>query len=137
MYLSIPDLQTLDFLSTGNLYNHYVLRYFKNEFIEKRKNHTGYQLFVCHQIAAYIKSWQFNFVKYSMMSNIYREKDESWNNMGEFAKIQKLGEDIIIVFPKEVVEKLNLEEGCQVEIESFVCCGTSGVRIKSKTDIEI
>jgi antitoxin component of MazEF toxin-antitoxin module len=71
------------------------------------------------------------------MSNIYREKDESWNNMGEFAKIQKLGEDLIIVFPKEVVEKLNLEEGCQVEIESFVCCGTSGVRIKSRKDTEI
>lgn len=57
--------------------------------------------------------------------------------MGEVAKIQKLGEELVIVFPKEVVEKLNLEEGCLVEIESFVCCGTSGVRIKSKTDTEI
>ncbi len=57
--------------------------------------------------------------------------------MGEVAKIQKLGEDLVIVFPKEVVEKLNLEEGCLVEIESFVCSGTSGVRIKSKTDTEI
>lgn len=57
--------------------------------------------------------------------------------MGEVAKIQKLGEDIVIVFPKEVVEKLNLEEGCLVEIESFICSGTSGVRIKPKTDTEI
>jgi len=27
------------------------------------------------------------------------------NNMGEFAKIQKLGEDLVIVFPKEIVDK--------------------------------
>lgn len=54
--------------------------------------------------------------------------------MGEAAKIQKLGDDLVIVFPKEVVEKLGLKEGCLVEIESFVCSGTSGVRIKSKTD---
>ena len=39
------------------------------------------------------------------MSNIYREKGKSWNNMGEFAKIQKLGEDLVIVFPKEIVDK--------------------------------
>jgi hypothetical protein len=57
--------------------------------------------------------------------------------MGEIAKIQKLGEDLVVVFPKEVVEKLNLEEGCLVEIESFFCCGTSGVRIKSKMETEI
>ena len=56
--------------------------------------------------------------------------------MGEVAKIQKLGEDLVIIFPKEVIEKLNLEEGCLVEIESFICSGTSGVRIKSKTDNE-
>lgn len=55
--------------------------------------------------------------------------------MGEVAKIQKLGEDLVIIFPKEVVEKLNLKEGCLVDIESFVCSGTSGVRIRSKTDI--
>lgn len=54
--------------------------------------------------------------------------------MGEAAKIQKIGDDLVIVFPKEVVEKLNLEEGCLVEIESFVCSGSSGVRIKQKTD---
>lgn len=53
--------------------------------------------------------------------------------MGEAAKIQKLGEDLAIIFPKEVVEKLNLEEGCLVEIESFICSGTHGVRIKPKT----
>ena len=56
--------------------------------------------------------------------------------MGEVAKIQKLGEDLVIVFPKEVIEKLNLEEGCLVEIESFICSGTSGIRIKPKTDAE-
>jgi hypothetical protein len=71
------------------------------------------------------------------MSNIYSGKDESLNNMGEVAKIQKLGEDLVIVFPKEIIEKLNLEEGCLVEIESFFCCGRSGVRIKSKIDIII
>ncbi len=54
--------------------------------------------------------------------------------MGEAAKIQRLGDDLVIIFPKEVIEKLNLEEGCLVEIESFVCGGSSGVRIKSKTD---
>jgi antitoxin component of MazEF toxin-antitoxin module len=57
--------------------------------------------------------------------------------MGEIGKIQKLGKDLVIVFPKEVVEKLNLEEGCLVDIESFVCSGTHGVRIKSKTESEI
>lgn len=56
--------------------------------------------------------------------------------MGEVVKIQKLGEDLIIVFPKEVVEKSNLEDDCLVEIESFFCCGTSGVKIKSKIDTE-
>jgi antitoxin component of MazEF toxin-antitoxin module len=56
-------------------------------------------------------------------------------NMGDVVKIQKLGEDLVIVFPKEVVEKLNLKEGCLVDIESFICSGTSGIRIKSKTDI--
>jgi antitoxin component of MazEF toxin-antitoxin module len=55
--------------------------------------------------------------------------------MGDVVKIQKLGEDLVIVFPKEVVEKLNLKEGCLVDIESFICSGTSGIRIKSKTDI--
>lgn len=54
--------------------------------------------------------------------------------MGEAAKVQKLGDDLVVVFPKEVVEKLHLEEGCLVEIESFICSGSSGVRIKSKTD---
>lgn len=57
--------------------------------------------------------------------------------MGEVAKIQKLGKDLVIILPKEVVEKLNLEEGCLVEIESFICSGTSGVRIKSKSEAEI
>lgn len=56
--------------------------------------------------------------------------------MGEVAKIQKLGEDLVTIFPKEVIEKLNLEEGCLVDIESFVCSGTSGVRIRPKTDIQ-
>lgn len=54
--------------------------------------------------------------------------------MSEVAKIQKLGDDLVIIFPKEVVEKLNLEEGCLVEIESYICSGTSGVRIKPKAD---
>ena len=55
--------------------------------------------------------------------------------MGEVAKVQKLGDDLVIIIPKEVVEKLNLEEGCLVDIESFICSGTSGVRIRPKTDI--
>ncbi len=55
--------------------------------------------------------------------------------MGEVVKIQKLGDDLVILFPKEIVEKLNLKEGCLVEIESFICSGTSGARIKPKTDI--
>jgi antitoxin component of MazEF toxin-antitoxin module len=56
--------------------------------------------------------------------------------MGEAAKVQKLDDDLVIIFPKEVVEKLHLEEGCLVEIESFVCSGTSGVRIRPKTDTQ-
>ena len=56
--------------------------------------------------------------------------------MGEAAKVQKLGDDLVIIFPKEVVEKLHLEEGCLVEIESFICSGISGVRIKPKTDTQ-
>lgn len=55
--------------------------------------------------------------------------------MSETAKIQKLGNDLVIIFPKEVVEKLNLKEGCLVDIESFICSGTSGIRIRSKADI--
>lgn len=54
--------------------------------------------------------------------------------MGTTAKIQKLGDDLVIIFPKEVVEKLNLKEGCSVEIESFVCSGTSGIRIRSNEE---
>jgi len=56
--------------------------------------------------------------------------------MGEAAKVQKLDDDLVIIFPKEVVEKLHLEEGCLVEIKSFVCSGTSGVRIRPKTDTQ-
>ena len=37
--------------------------------------------------------------------------------MSDVAKIQRLGEDLVLVFPKEVVEKLSLEEGCIVEID--------------------
>lgn len=54
--------------------------------------------------------------------------------MGESAMVQKLGDDLVIIFPKEVIEKLNLKEGCLVDIESFICNGTSGVRIRSKTE---
>jgi len=56
--------------------------------------------------------------------------------MGEAAKVQKLGDDLVIIFPKEVIEKLHLEEGCLVEIESFICSGISGVRIRPKTDTQ-
>lgn len=52
--------------------------------------------------------------------------------MGETIKIQKLGEDLVIVFPKDISEKLNLKEGSQAEIEPFICGGTPGVRIKPK-----
>ena len=56
--------------------------------------------------------------------------------MGENAKVQKLGDDLVVIFPKEVIEKLNIKEGCLVEIESFICSGTSGIRI-SKNNSEI
>ena len=42
--------------------------------------------------------------------------------------------DLVIIFPKEVIESLGLKEGCLVEIESFTCSGTSGVRIRPNND---
>jgi len=50
--------------------------------------------------------------------------------------VQKLGDDLIINLPKEVIEKLNLEEGCIVDIEPFICGGISGIRIKLKEEQE-
>ena len=52
--------------------------------------------------------------------------------MGEIVKVQKLGEDLIIIIPTEICEKLNIEEGLQVEIEPFTCSGEIGARMKFK-----
>lgn len=47
-------------------------------------------------------------------------------------KLQKLGKDIIVTMPEDIVQKLNLEEGMQMEIESFICSGEPGIRLKLK-----
>ncbi len=52
--------------------------------------------------------------------------------MGEAVKLRKSGKNLIITIPKEICEKLNLEEGSQVEIEPFTCGGENGARIKPK-----
>jgi AbrB family looped-hinge helix DNA binding protein len=52
--------------------------------------------------------------------------------MGEVVELRKSGENLIITIPIEICEKLGLEEGSQVEIEPFTCCGEVGARIKPK-----
>ncbi len=52
--------------------------------------------------------------------------------MGELVKIKKSGKNLIIHVPIEICEKLNLEEGSEVEIEPFTCGGENGARIRLK-----
>ena len=52
--------------------------------------------------------------------------------MTEVIKVQKLEENLIIIIPTKICEKLNIEEGSQIEIEYFMCGGENGARIKLK-----
>ena len=52
--------------------------------------------------------------------------------MIEVVKIQKLDENLIIIIPTEICEKLNLEEGSQIDIEHFICGGENGARIRKR-----
>jgi SpoVK/Ycf46/Vps4 family AAA+-type ATPase len=52
------------------------------------------------------------------------------DNMSEIVKIRKSGNDLIISIPMEICENLDLKEGSQVEIESFICSGEAGARIR-------
>lgn len=52
--------------------------------------------------------------------------------MIDVVKIQKLDENLIIIMPTEICQKLNLEEGSQIEMEHFICGGENGVRIRKR-----
>ncbi len=52
--------------------------------------------------------------------------------MGEVVKLHKSGKNLVITVPVEICEKLELKEGSEVEIESFICSGEPGARIKPK-----
>ena len=52
--------------------------------------------------------------------------------MGELVKLGKSGKNLIITIPIEICEKLELQEGSEVEIEPFICSGENGIRIKLK-----
>ena len=58
---------------------------------------------------------------------------EKMNETNDFATIQKVGEDLVVIIPNDVCEKLDIKEGSQVMIEPFLCSGEVGIRIKPKT----
>lgn len=57
---------------------------------------------------------------------------EKMNEMNEFATIQKIGEDMMVIIPNDICEKLDIKEGSLVIIEPFLCSGEAGIRIKPK-----
>lgn len=48
------------------------------------------------------------------------------------ATIKREGDDLVVIIPEEICEKLNIKEGTQVIIEPFHCGGEAGIRIKPK-----
>jgi len=56
------------------------------------------------------------------------------DSMSEIVKIRKSGNDLIISIPLEICENLDLKEGSQIEIESFICSGEAGARIRPKKE---
>ncbi len=52
--------------------------------------------------------------------------------MGETVKLHKSGKHLVITIPAEICEKLELNEGSEVEIEPFTCSGEPGARIRPK-----
>lgn len=55
------------------------------------------------------------------------------NENNKLATIQKIGEDFVVIIPNDICEKLDIKEGSKVIIESFICSGENGIRIKPKT----
>lgn len=55
------------------------------------------------------------------------------NETNQLATIQKVGEDIVVIIPNDICEKVGIKEGSKVIIEPFLCSGEAGIRIKPKT----
>lgn len=55
------------------------------------------------------------------------------NETNELATIQKIGEDLVVIIPNHICEKLDIKEGSIVIVEPFLCSGEAGIRIKPKT----
>lgn len=54
------------------------------------------------------------------------------NEENELATIQKIGEDMVVIIPNGICEKLDIKEGSIVFITPFLCSGEAGIRIKPK-----
>ena len=59
--------------------------------------------------------------------------EENENESNGSAIIQKIGEDLVVLIPNDICEKLDIKEGSLVIIEPFLCSGEAGIRIKPKT----
>lgn len=55
------------------------------------------------------------------------------NETNDFATIQKIGEDLVVIIPYDICDKLGIKEGSKVTIEPFLCSGDVGIRIRLKT----
>lgn len=51
----------------------------------------------------------------------------------DYATVQEIGEDLVVIIPNRICEKLDIKEGSEVILEPFFCNGESGIRIKLKT----
>ncbi len=68
------------------------------------------------------------------------------NETNQLATIQKVGEDIVVIIPNDICEKVDMtnsnmllknsnmlsKEGSKVAITPFLCSGEVGIRIKPK-----
>ena len=55
------------------------------------------------------------------------------NESNGSAIIQKIGEDLVVLIPNDICEKLDIKEGSEVSMTPFLCSGEVGIRIKPKT----
>ncbi len=55
------------------------------------------------------------------------------DEINQSATIQKIGEDLMVIIPNDIREKLDIKEGSTVIIETFICSGEAGIRIKPKS----
>jgi antitoxin component of MazEF toxin-antitoxin module len=58
---------------------------------------------------------------------------EKMNETNDSATIQEIGEDLVVIIPNHICEKLGIKEGSEVIVEPFFCSGEAGIRIKLKT----